>query len=686
MSLSERCKLELSDRIALLDAISSSDMPLAAKKEIYSSKVMQDTKQKTLAEKIASNTATYIVQGYLLNTKQLVANLGSAVLQGILTPLTREVGTLVAKVTEKDTPRKFGEGMAMMKAYFDNFDGRLRVAGESFSSGLSRNDKLLGHLFNKSEAEMKQYIKQLGLSADQEINFRRNLVEIYGNHALPGTFGKIYSIGARAGVALDDFNQIMFKQGELAALAHRASEYVAKKENISVDEAYKSLMKSVDFTKEGYSEPLQAALVRMGYDSPVVAARELENSAAEAVFRGETGKTLDLVMKARSEHPLLGSIVMPFVKTPTLIVNESLAWVPIAGALNRKAHFDEKTGKFVGTDFAFKLKERRADLVAKQMMGMAAMAYVGSLYNDGKITGSKPEGGAPQYSVKIGDTWYSYARFEPVATLLGLGTDFCQLLETYKKDPAAGKDLTKDIGEYGSMFASSFAENVASKSFFHGLGGLIGLIESPEKNMRSFFGSFANSLVPSGVAQAAQVIDPVEREFTTFMDRLQRRIPGMSQNLPAKSDILGQPVEKSLTEIVTGVKVKTPNNLAAELEKYGIEFSPPDRKLFGVDMNTEQMAMQRKLAGAYFENIVSNVMKSPEWGKQSASIQEFVIRQALSKARSAANREVTGYYYTNDPKFREEFDTNKMMQKGYRDALLEQQGRPVPQAQPQYQQ
>jgi hypothetical protein len=685
MRISDRCKLELAQQIELRDTIKNTDMPLSAKKEVYGRLMMDKTKVKTLSERLANNISTFIVHGYLLNTKQLIANIGSAAIQGVLTPLTREAGTLVAKMTGTPTPRKLGEGIAMMRSYFDNFSGRMAVAGQAFASGHSRNDKLMGRLFGMREDEVKQYIKQLNLSGQDELAFRQNLTEIYGNHVLPGTFGKLYSTGARAGVALDDFNQIMFKQGELSALAYRAAPDVAKRENISEDAAYNSLMKSVDFTKENYDGTLRVALQRMGYDSPSLAAKELENSAAEAVFRGEAGKTLELVMKLRSEHPLLGAFVLPFVKTPSLIVNESIAWVPIAGFLNRKAKYNSSTGAFEGTDFAARLPERRADLIAKQMMGTAAVAYIGNMYNEGLITGSNPQGGAPQYSVKMGDTWYSYARFEPVATVLGFGADFWQIVNEYKKDPKAGKELTKDIEQYGLMFMSSFAQNVTSKSFFHGLGGLFGAIESPETNMKSFFASFANALVPSGAAQVAQAIDPVEREFTTFMERVIRRVPGMSQTLPAKSDILGQPMEKSLTEIVTGVKVKTPNNLTAELEKYDVQFAPPDRKLFGVEMNTEQAAMQRRLAGAYFANQIENIMKSNDWGKQSASIQEFVIRQALNSSRSAANREVTGYYYINDPKFREEFTNNKMMQKGYRDALLEQQGRQAPQQVQQYQ-
>ena len=673
MALSKNCEYRIQDLVDTRIAIQDSGMSDAAKKQVFDKLFAAQLKPLTTWQKISNNTATWIVHGYLLNTKQIAANIGSAVLNAGLNPFVKDIGTLLMKATGQKTDRTVGEGLAMYKAAFNNLEQRMRVAKETFDTGHSKNDRLLGRVFNMSESEFKEAVAKMGLNSTDERLFRQQMADIYGSHMLPGKFGQIYSLGARAGMAIDDFNQIMFKQMEFEALAYRAAESIAKKEGISEEAAIKSLKESVNFGDENYPEQMRQALFRMGYTSPDKAMRELENSAAEAVFRGESGELLTYMNNLRRAHPLAGSLIMPFVKVPTLIVNEGLAWVPVAGALHRKASFDE-LGNFKGTSLAFKLKERRADLLAKQVMGTAAMVYVGSLYEDNRITGSKPEGGAPRYSVKFGDTWYSYSRFEPIATALGLSVDFHQGMKEWKQDPKRDESTWENLKKYGTMAMSSFAANVADKSFMQGLANFMEAVSAPDRYLESFLSSYANAIVPSGVAEVAQLVDPVEREFVTFMDRLQARIPILSKQLPEKYDITGQPQERGLLETVTGVQTKTTNGLLAALEKSGIDLKPSQKQVYGIDLNAQQLAMQRQLAGNYFKYAVDNMMASKDWNKYDDSIKDFMLKTVLEKARSAANREVAGYLLLNDPKFRDNLIMQKKLAKGMRDELLRERG------------
>ena len=672
MALSKKCEYNLLDLIDAKIALQDTSMSNAAKKTTFDKLFTGRMKPMTTTERFSNYASTWIIHGYLLNTKQLAANIGSALLNAGLNPIVRDFGAIVGKALG-DTDRKVGEGLAMYKAALRNFEQRARVAGETFDTGHSKNDRLLGRVFNMSETDFKEAVTKMGLNSKDEQIFRQTMVDIYGSHMLPGKFGQLYSVGARAGMAIDDFNQIMFKQMEFDALAFRAAESIAKKENITPEQAFKELQKSVDFGAEDYSNQIKKSLLRMGYTSPDKALREMENAAAEAVFRGEAGKMLTTINNFRKQHPLAGALIMPFVKVPTLIVNEGLAWVPIAGALHRKAAFDVK-GNFEKTDFAFKLKERRADLAAKQIMGSAAITYIGSLYQDGLITGSKPEGGAPRYSVKIGDTWYNYSRFEPFATAIGLGVDFHQGIKEWKNDVNRGQSTLEDLKKYGVMAVSAMAANVADKSFMHGISSFLGAIDEPQRNLENFLQSYANAIVPSGVAQVAQMIDPVEREFASFMDRVQGRLPVLSKDLPVKYDVTGQPGERSLLETVTGVQTKTTNGLIAALEKSGVELKPTDKSVFGVELNAQQLSMQRQLAGNYFMKGMEYATNSPQWKQADDSIKEFILKQILSKARTAANKEVAGYLLLNDEKFRTDLITRKKLEKGLRDEILRERG------------
>ena len=131
-----------------------------------------------------------------------------------------------------------------------------------------------------------------------------------------------------------------------------------------------------------------------------------------------------------------------------------------------------------------------------------------------------------------------------------------------------------NIQKYGTMAVSSFAANVADKSFMQGLANFMEAVTAPDKNLAKFLSSYANAIVPSGVAEVAQLVDPVEREFVSFMDRIQARTPIWSKQLPEKYDLMGQTQERGLLETVTGVQTKTTNGLLAALEKSGIDIKP----------------------------------------------------------------------------------------------------------------
>ena len=676
MAMTKECEMmvdELVDRHTQIQDLSQLDAK--SKKNLTDSWFKEVIRKRTPLEKFAEYTNTWILHGYLLNTGQIFANVYSAAVNAFITPLVKEMGTLVLKGTGSQTERRIGEGLAMYKSAFKNFNDRLKIAAETFDTGHSKNDKLLGEVIGVDEKGFKEWIAANSVSPEYERALRQALVDIYGSTALPGKVGRLYSVGARAGVALDEFNHLMFKQMEFDSLVYRAAPDVAKREKISEAEAIKQLSESVKFGSDEYEGQIRKALARMGYESPSKALALMESAAAESVFRGSAGSFLQTMMKLRRNHPLIGAITMPFVKTPALIVNEGIAWVPFAGMLHRKAYFDPTTGKVQGTTFAAFIPERRADLAAKQVMGTAALMLLGSYVDDNKITGTNPPAGMPRHSVKIGDTWYSYARIEPIATLLGLGVDFHTIKNQALKDPELGKDAIDSLTKYGAMFGKSFVDNVANKSFFQGLANVVAAIEDPERKAATFFQSFANFIVPSGVAQVAKIVDPQEREFVTFMDRIARRIPFVSKGMAPKYDETGQPVQQSLMEVISGIKTKTPNSVAASLEAYGFDLKPTNKKLYGVDIDATALSLVRKTAGNYFTMQVEYMMKDRNWKNLDESMQEFMLKSALSKARAAANREVAGYLIVNDAKFREAYMTDKMMQKGLRDDLLRQQGR-----------
>jgi len=64
---------------------------------------------------------------------------------------------------------------------------------------------------------------------------------------------------------------------------------------------------------------------------------------------------------------------------------------------------------------------------------MGITAALANQVDEENVTGSYPKdaakrnamiaAGIPEYSIKIGDTYYSYARVEPLATIMGVTVD-----------------------------------------------------------------------------------------------------------------------------------------------------------------------------------------------------------------------------------------------------------------------
>jgi hypothetical protein len=654
-------------------------------------------KREWKAKNIAEAASEYIIHGYLTAPTNLATNIFSALSQTLVAPITRDMSILLSKITGTEDPRRLGEGLAMMKSAFKNLGERMDFAKEGYISGKPLDMKISTEKFYVSEKQFNDFVEKLGLSETEKLFAKNELYDIYAGGAIPGPFGKALAQGAKAGVGIDEFNKAMFRRMQYDALAYRMAPIVAKKDKISEEEALKKIGLD-NLSPSDYQAKIREGLSKMGFDSPQAEMLKLERTAKQLVFQGEAGKWLGGLSRWRAEHPLIGSLIVPFIKTPTLILNEGVAFVPGIGMLHRKAKVDTKvgqidpktgkkfidpktgqeyvaTGKFEGTDFAVNIKQERPDLLAKQMLGVAATAYINHLVQQGVLTGTSPSGDKPKLSVKVGDTWYGYGRIEPLATVIGLAVDMHDLVDKYKKDPEAKQEVMKDVEKYGGLYLKAIGDNITQKSFMEGFAKMFAAAVEPERNATSFLQSYATALVPAGVAAVARTIDPIEREVTTFLDKVKSRVPGAREALPVKYDITGEPVQRSLGEVWAGVKTKTPNEIQTALESSGYVFTPSDKKIHGVDLSTEQLSEYRKLAGTYFSAMVRNMEKHPQFIQVDASMKDFYLKGAMTKARTAASNQLTFTLFNTDEKFRQEYILELRKKKGQADQLLREQGR-----------
>jgi len=185
------------------------------------------------------------------------------------------------------------------------------------------------------------------------------------------------------------------------------------------------------------------------------------------------------ILRVTGRHPWL-KVFIPFVATPANLIKYAVKRTP-AGALMKEVRDDLAAGGI------------RRDLAASRMaIGSSIGIYAASLALQGSITGNGPDDkrerdllqadGWQPYSYKVGDTYYSYARLDPLATIIGAAADMVQ----------ASKDTSDDgLAEQAMYIALSAGKNLANKSFLPALNDLMTIIEEPKRagpNMAAWLG------------------------------------------------------------------------------------------------------------------------------------------------------------------------------------------------------
>ena len=330
-------------------------------------------------------------------------------------------------------------------------------------------------------------------------------------NAISGTKGKIIRIPTRALTAADEFFKAVVYRSETNRLAY---------------------LKAVKETKGGANVSRRMADI---LNDPKLNADIFNKAREEAqyrTFQKQLGNFGTKVMSLRdSVYPM--KYIIPFIKTPTNIMKFTLERTPANFA---KIMWDFRKGKITAEQLSSELSKP----VLGSLISAAAVLYV----LDGTITGGAPKNkkerelkyasGWQPYSIKIGDTYYSYSRLEPLGSILGLTADFVNIVKHSDE---------KTINETSAELVLAVTKNLSSKTFLSGLSKFMDALSDPEHYGATYVEQLAGSLVPSGVAAVARSIDPNMREVESPLDSMKARIPMMSKSLPYREGAYGIPVE-----------------------------------------------------------------------------------------------------------------------------------------------
>lgn len=343
------------------------------------------------------------------------------------------------------------------------------------------------------------------------------------------------------------------------------------------------------------------------------------------------------VSTATQKHPLLKFIV-PFVRTPTNLMKFAVERSPMAPLL-KEWRADVAAGG-----------ARRDLALAKATVGTGFGLWMADLATKGIITGSAPSDdnknrimradGWQPYSVKVGDTYYSYARADPFSSTIGIAADLAT-----KADGMTPRQLD----EYSGLLVASILKSMGDKTWLSGASDFFNMLTDPQRYGPTYLRQqAASSVVPAAAAQLARTIDPERRTSTSIWDEITARVPGLSQSLPAERDVWGQPITTErlgpdyLSPVVMSRRENDPVN--QEMLRLGATVSKPakDRVVNGqrVKFTPKEYEAIAAMAGKTAHDNLSALISYPGWKSLTPEAQQKAIAKALTIARKDARSTV----------------------------------------------
>lgn len=331
-------------------------------------------------------------------------------------------------------------------------------------------------------------------------------------------------------------------------------------------------------------------------------------------FTDAPGKLANLIEQARTDFPLL-RVVLPFYKIPARILSYTFERSPIAPLMSAYQANIAAGGA-------------REALARSQMgLGTAMMLATADAVLSGQVTGSGPpdksqrsammDTGWLPYSMKVGDRWVQYNKIETVGSSMAMAADVVETLHGYSQ--AVNGD-NADMEKLAVATGLSIAQDITSKTYLEGLSRIFEAIANPKTEGEAQARAMAGSVVPAGVAAVDRVQDPYQRQVYTMMDAIKSRVPGLSESLPPRRDVWGEPIKHEsgmgkaydlLSPFATREPADSP--IDKEIVRLGANVNLPAAKVSFGQGATIDLHKDPALYSRYVE-LAGNGYKDPAWG------------------------------------------------------------------------
>lgn len=554
--------------------------------------------------------------------------------------LDTSVATLM-QVPETWFASKFGGDVAAGEA-----TARLYGITQGFKDGL----KLAARTLRTGESSYTGPGSRVELLANRPLATSQDLTS-GGLTRQAGDYLKML-IPTRVMQAGDELTKTMNYRGEMHALAWRKAVVDQGLEGRAAADYAAKLM---DEAPEWLTKAAEAQAIKGTFNEPLT---------------GVAASAMKVVDGANIAGIPVGRVLAPFVRTPTNLMRWTAHHTP-AAFLSPKIQSEIAAGGAT-----------RDMALGRVATGSVVMASFADLTMNGQVTGAGPKDpekraalmrtGWQPYSIKVGEQWVSYGRSGTLGSLIGLAADSTELMTgVYSRE----KNTIRFDGEpvedsVAAAVVLPFAQTITSKQYMQTIANLIDAMADPNRKGEAFINKLLSSAVPAGVGALERTIDPEIRRAQDWMDAVKAKIPGLSETLPPKLNLWGEPIvdENGIYNLFLPARVSSVKGTAIDkaILDLKLEIAPPKQvQSFGgtvsqaVELSPEQHnklialsgnELKLRLPGAdrpagakdYLNAIIEGRagQLSQRWEKGSDDLRELIIRDVMTTYRLAAKQKL----------------------------------------------
>lgn len=477
------------------------------------------------------------------------------------------------------------------------------------------------HTFNKFMAYSMELNRQVFRAAAQDAEANRALG---GRMDVNERFNQIMN-----NEILDPDMMIRFKKiqesaaifGNKMALNERApwDSITRKISNITANNVFAKVMipfsqVEMNIVQQGIMEHTPVGLFQARTRNKFTGMEAKENALVE-IIKQQYGENKNAALASGGEYKTLDEAKEEILKNLT---PEQMKIADAAGYLQS----DLTAGKMLAGTFL--------------MGGAMAMAANGGLTGAAANEQQRREWaliGKQENSIKVGNEWFAFPKWMSyLAKPMMMAADLYQLSKHLDKNTF--EESTKELGHY-------FADFAVNGTWMDSLGEIYRGANNPNTTGEEVAKNVAMGLLPYStfLNQFArmQEFDPFARRITTWKEALMNRIPGESQEILPKYDILGKEIPNHMALMP---RTESDDMIRNGLVRMGYVPTMPKKEIHGIPLDEDQYAELARLSGLRANANLIIRMNDPSWGQYNFIQQKMIAKSIFRNARMAAENTI----------------------------------------------